>query len=223
MATTNKAYELPQGPIIFKARGIVSDVRLNVFGTLFHVHSSILKLYSHYFFSYLDALGSPTAVAGTAFKYDWTTKVVDAGGDWQLVSNNEKAGDLNVKHFKGDPNIQALAFYKLVCVMYSLPFVLRDPGELIILTAMARFYAALPVLSRSLLNTIPRSPGFLTGMQGKAVELLVAAKELRHPELFKDCLLLCLGPWGAPEFNQLEDHQLKSVAIHARKELCFGV
>jgi hypothetical protein len=94
MATTNKAYELPQSPIIFKARGIVSDVRLNVFGTLFHVHSSILKLYSHYFFSYLDALGSPTAVAGTAFKYDWTTKVVDAGGDWQLVSNNEKVGSI---------------------------------------------------------------------------------------------------------------------------------
>jgi len=107
--------------------------------------------------------------------------------------------------------------------MYSLPFVLRDPGELILLTAMARFYAALPVLSRSLLNTIPRSPGFLTGMQGKAVELLVAAKELRHPEFFKDCLLLCLGPWGAPKFMQLKDQQLKSVAIHARKELCFGV
>jgi len=107
--------------------------------------------------------------------------------------------------------------------MYSLPFVLRDPGELILLTAMARFYAALPVLSRSLLHTIPRSPGFLSGMQNKAVELLVAAKELRHPELFKDCLLLCLGPWGAPKFIQLKDQQLKSVAIHARNELCFGV
>lgn len=107
--------------------------------------------------------------------------------------------------------------------MYSLPFVLRNPVELILLTAMARFYAALPVLSRSLLNTIPRSPGFLSGMQNMAVELLVAAKELRHPQLFKDCLLLCLGPWGAPEFNQLEDHQLKSVAIRARNELCFGV
>jgi hypothetical protein len=60
-------------------------------------------------------------------------------------------------------------------------------------------------------------------MQKLAVELLVAAKELRHPELFKNCLLLCLGPWGAPEFNQLEDQQLKRIAIHARNELCFGV
>jgi hypothetical protein len=107
--------------------------------------------------------------------------------------------------------------------MYSLPFVLRGPDELILLTAMARFYTALPVLSRSLLNAIMRSPDFLSNMQNRAVELLIAAKELRHPELFKDCLLLCLGPWGAPKFYQLEDPQLESVAIHARNELCLSV
>jgi hypothetical protein len=27
---------------------------------------------------------------GTALKYGWTTKVVDEGQDWQLVSNNDK-------------------------------------------------------------------------------------------------------------------------------------
>jgi hypothetical protein len=57
---------------------------------MFHVHSNILKLYSQYFFSFLDAPSSSTPVPGTAFKYDWTTKVFDEGQDWQLVSNNDE-------------------------------------------------------------------------------------------------------------------------------------
>lgn len=75
-----------------------------------------------------------------------------------------------------------------------MSFMLESPGELLSLTSLARFYATLPVLSRSLLNVMPQSPDFLLGMQDKALELLVAAKELRHPLLFKDCLILCLGP-----------------------------
>jgi hypothetical protein len=89
-AAADRANELPTSPIIFKARGLVPDVRLNAFGTIFHVHSTVLKMYSHYFFSYLDSPGSPTPVQGTTLKYDWATKVVDEGGDWQLVSNNDK-------------------------------------------------------------------------------------------------------------------------------------
>ena len=99
----DKANDLPASPIIFKARGFVPDTRLNVFGTFFHVHSSVLKLYSHYFYTYLDAPGSPTAVPGTAFKYDWTTKVVDDGADWQLVSNNDKVR--KVSEEKDGPNL----------------------------------------------------------------------------------------------------------------------
>jgi hypothetical protein len=91
MASTEKSNdELPTSPIIFKVRGLVPDVHLDVFSTIIHVHSTILKIYSHFFFSYLDAPGSAIAIPGTAFKYDWTTKVVDEGQDWQLVSNNDK-------------------------------------------------------------------------------------------------------------------------------------
>jgi len=89
------ASKLPASPFTFTGRGFVPDVQLNVFGTLFHVHSIILKLQSHYFFKYLDAPGSPAPVSpapvlGTTFKYNWTTKVVDGGKDWMLVSNNDK-------------------------------------------------------------------------------------------------------------------------------------
>ena len=80
-STGNSNDELPASPIIFEARGLVPDVHLDVFGTMIHVHSTVLKMHSHYFFSYLDAPGSAIAIPGTAFKYDWTTKVVDEGQD----------------------------------------------------------------------------------------------------------------------------------------------
>jgi hypothetical protein len=100
-----------------------------------------------------------------------------------------------------------------------MPFILESPGELLSLTSLARFYATLPVLSRSLSNVMPQSPDFLLGMQDKALELLVAAKELRHPLLFKDYLILCLGPWGNPKASKITDPQLKRAATNALNEI----
>jgi hypothetical protein len=37
-STDNSNDELPASPIIFKARGLVPDVHLDVFGTIIHVH-----------------------------------------------------------------------------------------------------------------------------------------------------------------------------------------
>ncbi len=89
-STDNSNDELPARPIIFQALGLVPDVHIDVFGTMIHVHSTVLKMHSHFFFSYLDAPGSAIAIPGTAFKYYWTMKVVYEGQDWQLVSNNDK-------------------------------------------------------------------------------------------------------------------------------------
>ncbi len=115
--------------------------------------------------------------------------------------------------------LQALAFYTLLCAIYTMPYILQSPGQLLSLTTLARFYATLPVLSRTLSNVLPQSPKFLLGMQEKVLELLVAAKELRHPVVFKDCLILCLGPWGNPEANRITDPQLKRVATNALNEI----
>lgn len=100
-----------------------------------------------------------------------------------------------------------------------MPFILENLNELLSLTALARFYAALPVLSRNLSNVLPQSPKFLLGMQDKALELLVAAKELRHPLLFKDCLILCLGPWEDAKASKITDPQLKRAASNALNEI----
>jgi hypothetical protein len=56
-------------------------------------------------------------------------------------------------------------------------------------------------------------------MQDKVLKLLVAAKELRHPLLFKDCFILCLGPWGNPKASKLTDLQLKRAATNALNEI----
>jgi hypothetical protein len=79
-------------PVIFKARGMTADVQITVFDTVFYVHSQILKLHSHFFFTFFDSADKKVtkrAAGGqsdTTFKYEWVTKIVDNGEDWQLVS-----------------------------------------------------------------------------------------------------------------------------------------
>ena len=80
--------------------------------------------------------------------------------------------------------------------MYGVPYELSNAKELLAMTALARFYGALPVLSRSLLAPLLRSESFVYSMESSTLQLVVAAKELRHVELFKDCLLLSVGPWN---------------------------
>lgn len=76
-------------PVTFKARGLTVDTRLKVFNTVFHVHSVILKLNSHYFYTFLDSADKvdTPASGSTQFRYDWVTKVDDDGKGWQLVAN----------------------------------------------------------------------------------------------------------------------------------------
>lgn len=61
---------------------------------------------------------------------------------------------------------------------------------------LARFYASLPALSRSLSSTFFSNPGFMKEIRVYACELLVIATELRHPVLFREALqvILTLGP-----------------------------
>jgi hypothetical protein len=80
----------PSSPIVFKARGMNPDVCLEVFGTKFHVHSVVLKLHSHFFYTFFDSADKNNTGSGGTFKYEWVTKVVDDGKDWQLVCKGPK-------------------------------------------------------------------------------------------------------------------------------------
>jgi hypothetical protein len=75
----------PPSPVVFEARGMKPDVRLEVFGTEFHVHSVVLKLHSHFFYTFFDSADKSSTGGEGASKYEWVTKVVDNGMGWQLV------------------------------------------------------------------------------------------------------------------------------------------
>ena len=91
------------------------------------------------------------------------------------------------------------------------------------MTRLARFYAALVVLSRSLHSAFLQSPDFVDAMAVNAPELLLAAKELRQVELFKDSLLLFLGPWERPLFTKIEDKELRILAEKYFSKIGFDV
>jgi hypothetical protein len=77
---------------------------------------------------------------------------------------------------------------------------------------LARFYAALPALSRSLSATFFSSPWFIASIRRYPREILIAAAELRHSVLFREALIFILNPWENPEYLRLEDPKLKKVA-----------
>jgi len=107
--------------------------------------------------------------------------------------------------------------------MYSLGYTLENAKEFSTMTRMARFYAALPILSRSLSASILQSRGFLSQMDSNAEQLLGVAKELRHAELFKDCLLLYLGPWCSDFEPQIDDHKTNLLACTLRNRICHKI
>jgi len=104
--------------------------------------------------------------------------------------------------------------------MYSRPYDLDSPQELLTMTSLARFYMALPILSRSLSAALLHSKQFVNQMAEYSETLLVAAKELRHAELFKDCLLLSLGPCCSPFRTSIKDLEIKAILITAHGKIC---
>lgn len=73
-------------PIVFVARGLPLDTRLDVLGTEFHVHSAILKMKSNFFFKFMDS-PDKTVDNKSEFKYEWISRI-DEDGSWALVAND---------------------------------------------------------------------------------------------------------------------------------------
>jgi hypothetical protein len=94
-AKTSKGIDKPTmpGPIIFKARGLNTDVRLRAFETDFHVHSVFLKIHSAFFFKFLDSADKTAALTNLTlaggFKYEWITKI-DGDRSWSLVAEGKE-------------------------------------------------------------------------------------------------------------------------------------
>ncbi|CAG8955889.1 hypothetical protein HYFRA_00008739 [Hymenoscyphus fraxineus] len=212
--TSEMAPELPsesseapakQAPIIFRLPHKTPDVRLVVFDQEYHVHSTILKLYSNYFRKFLDSPDKPGSSPSSLFKYEYVT-VVDDDGIWALESAHkvqaikpdalallESSGKISVKS-------ECAIFRKLMSAMYHRPYTIDSASDILELTRVADFYCALPIVSATLSGSLISSEYFAKKhfIKGKdnpdfvwyrAPELLLAAYRLRHAILFRECLI----------------------------------
>ncbi|KAH8795468.1 hypothetical protein BGZ57DRAFT_865733 [Hyaloscypha finlandica] len=204
-------------PIVFRSPGLKPDVRLTVVGQVFHVHSIILKLHSNFFRKFLDSADKVAAPASASFQYDYVS-VFDADGAWGLEPAAAKAtSSSSEKSFAEYPEAQAKEiepFRKLLCSMYTRPYMINDVVELLTIVRIADYYCALPNLSGTISTALLGSPMFKRESYAResdsdeseseesepenfapsefvqrAGQIIIAAKKLRHPILFRECFI----------------------------------
>jgi len=123
-----------------------------------------------------------------------------------------------MQKFRGPPHEVEYSeedFERLFSAFYNNPYTLNQNAfRLIDLTQIAKCYRALPALSRTLDGAIHRSPEFVWSLfeNNNASWLLETAVQLRSAKLFRECLILTLGPWHEPAFKTLGDLRLKKLA-----------
>jgi hypothetical protein len=111
-------------------------------------------------------------------------------------------------------------FEKLILAWYEKNYVIVKIEELLEITHLARGYGGLRTLSKSISPALRTQPKVISDIILYPCDVLAAAVYLRHEQLFKDALMICLGPWICPHFLQLKDEKLREVATKAYKNLC---
>jgi hypothetical protein len=112
----------------------------------------------------------------------------------------------------------------LLYAFYNRLYEIDDIDELSEMTNLARFYVALPTLSKSLYAALYQSPMVIRDILDEACIVLELAAELRHPQLFRDALIFSLGPWDEPQYsNYLLPQKLEKIAKNAYNELCAKI
>ncbi|KAF5872095.1 uncharacterized protein Bfra_009124 [Botrytis fragariae] len=179
-------------PIILRQPGFENDLRLNVFGQVYYAHSIILKLNSKYFRSTLE-WGENHATPSGKFRYDFTSAVDEDGfwlmelikstSDYDILTNTNK---LRATHTEEG---ERRAFEAVLFAFYNRPYVIRDYESFKDIVRSADSLCARPALSHTLDSAFHRSPGFTDTICQNSDSLIRIAKELRHPVLFRECLI----------------------------------
>ncbi|KAF8848280.1 hypothetical protein BDZ45DRAFT_290496 [Acephala macrosclerotiorum] len=137
----------------FKFRDLDPDMRLDVFGNGIQVHSAIPKVHSRYFYTFLESPGKePPSETPAMFKYDWVSEIDeddDNTVDWALV-DKQKCKDPQYDDSKLNLSAtwQMIAFKSLIHAMYGMPYHLATAQQLVLMTKIADFCLAGPVLLR---------------------------------------------------------------------------
>ncbi|KAG4441309.1 hypothetical protein IFR05_003237 [Cadophora sp. M221] len=226
----NKTYEFPSAPegsaehpygppIIFEARGMgPPDMRIIAMGVEYHVHSTLMRMHMNFFDVFLDSADKAPIVGGL-FRYEWVT-LIDHDGTWSVVCSNPDISSIEYqKDFsrlwkRGNSTYgekaQRYIFGYLLRAVYNLPVAfipISQAFQLKILTDMAEYYCALPLISRCV-DSIINSSGTsdyqdifnISEMmcsnfrRSETVSALVnSAYKLRHQNLYHDLLIIIGG------------------------------
>jgi hypothetical protein len=109
---------------------------------------------------------------------------------------------------------------KSFCALFQRQYQITDASELSALTNMARYYTALPAVAPSVYAAVLNRPTFPTSMIKDPAWVLTLAKTLRNNLLFKDSLILVLGPWSNPNYLNLSDPDLVRIGEAAHQVVC---
>ncbi|ATZ50441.1 hypothetical protein BCIN_05g07930 [Botrytis cinerea B05.10] len=172
----------------FAFPGQLLDTRFRLFGKIeIHAHSSLLKMHSAFFRKFMDSPDKLPAKTGAALAYEWVDEVDDDGSGWHVVADSNKQGPSKSLQGRSEPEIDS--FVAMLNCIYRIPFKV-DPEQLVELTKLADYYRCLPAASNNLYACFYMSPNFDIH---KAYDLIESAYKLRHPLLFRDCVIYIAG------------------------------
>lgn len=121
----------------------------------------------------------------------------------------------DIVNYKGNQGQQELTFEKLLKAFHRRPFEITSYNELELLTSLADYYLALPVLSTALYSSLCQSPNLVIEIRRMPNLFLQVAVKLRSEILLREALVFSCGPWHNPAYLTLEDPKLKLMAASA--------
>ncbi|PBP20765.1 hypothetical protein BUE80_DR008141 [Diplocarpon rosae] len=218
----------PLAPIIIRTTGgLEQDVRLNVFGQEFHVHSCLLKAHSAFFSKFLDspekAPAAERAIANGRYRYEWVTEVDENGDSWYLTADSAAGHKVDFSGYKTSHAFEQNCFHKLLCAVYGHTYELTGLKELKTMVSLADYYCMLPTLSRSIDVILLRNSKHGINIKHQCREVFPLAAKLRNRLLFTESLVWLTVPFSNPAYKALKDSKLKKIAHYAYLEVSAKV
>ncbi|CAG8979882.1 hypothetical protein HYALB_00002656 [Hymenoscyphus albidus] len=139
-------------PVVFRTPGETVDTLLSVLGQDYHVYSSILKRHSNFFRKFLDSPDKSGKPASAQFRYHYVTVIDKDDAKAWFLESSEMGTPATADQIAGltDMDQQSDAFSDLLKAMYHRPFKVQNFSHLLVITAIADIYCALPILSAAL-------------------------------------------------------------------------
>ncbi|KAK0115490.1 hypothetical protein ONS96_013945 [Cadophora gregata f. sp. sojae] len=114
-------------------------------------------------------------------------------------------------------------FKAMLCAFYVNPYCISSCSELSILTRLADFYCALPIVSRTLNMAFLSSPDLINDLPNHRCEAIELATKLRNKILFREALVWIVGPWSMPMYHTLEDTKLRKIAHKVYADIALKI